>query len=163
MSGGKSTYILDKERQFRKKGGLRILVIKHAIATNPGFISTHWGGSIPATSMSDLLSINMDEWDIIFIDEAHWFSDIYEWVKSNMHRHHIRVFISGLIGDKRQYKFGNLADIMPLCSHVEWKSSICEVCGDDAPFSKCRIQSDDVDLPGGMDLYYTVCHWHLDL
>jgi thymidine kinase len=162
MTGGKSSYLFDKYRQYSRRTGIRMLVVKPIIDTRAdGSISTHWGGQIPALTAAALMAINVKEYDIILIDEAHWFPDLYQFIAANMDKIHARIYIAGLNGDKNQQKFGQVLDIIPFCSHIEWKPAICEKCGDIAGFSECRIQTSEINMPGGADLYYNSCSKHL--
>jgi thymidine kinase len=164
MTGGKSSFLFDKYRQYSKKEGICVLVVKPVKDTRtPNHISTYWGGRISARCVHKLCTLDVDQYDVIFLDEAHWFDDLFEFVASNMHHKNVRIFVCGLVGDKHQQKYGQICDIIPLCSHIEWKPAICDKCGNDCAFSKCRVDTDQLDTPGGTDIYYTVCDQHLDM
>jgi len=163
MTGGKSSFLFDKYRQYSKNKGTRILVAKPLKDTRtPEHISTHWGGKIDAICVRNLLDIDVYSYDVILLDEAHWFCDLHKFVQMNIHAKNIRLFVCGLIGDKYQQKYGQILDIIPLCSHIEWKPAICDICGNDCAFSKCKVDTEQIDLPGGTDIYYTVCDQHLN-
>lgn len=162
MFAGKTSYLETKHRQFSKKKENRILGVKPLKDTrnDVDHISTHNGYKIPAIRKEILCDINVEEYDVILIDEAQWFPDLYSFIESNMGKN-CRVYVAGLDGDIYQKKFGQVIDIIPFCSEKVPVVSVCDICGDPAPFSKRRGESSERDVPGGAELYYTVCSKHL--
>lgn len=162
MTGGKSTFLENKYRQYSKTPNMRILVVSHNwdSRASPGKLQTHAGLRIPAISMSSLCTINVDEYDVILIDEAQWFTDLPEFIERNYGKN-VRVYVAGLISDFKQRKFGAIADILHLVSDIKWFSAVCDVCGSDAGLTKRRGSDETRDIPGGTDKYYTVCAKHL--
>lgn len=170
MFAGKSTYLQTKYRQFSKNVNNRILVVKPLFDKRyeEHSICTHTGQKIPAIGMDDLSSIDYSKWDVILIDEAQWFNDLYSFIYNGFVNTYnieniksLRVYIAGLSGDKNQKKFGEVLDIIPMCSEIISLTSPCDVCGEMGSFTKCKIISDKRDLIGAEDLYYTVCNKHL--
>jgi thymidine kinase len=168
MFGGKSSRLYKLYLQYTRKKNphrqgekLRILVVKHKMDNrySVDHIVTHDGHKIPCTPMDNLLSIDVDQWDVIIIDEAQWFSDLYQFIESNF-RKNVRVHVAGLNGDKDQRNFGQVNMISPFCSEEHRHCGICIVCGDTAPFSKYRGESRERDNVGND--YYTVCYKHID-
>lgn len=162
MWAGKSTELCNLYRQYKKKN-TRILAMKHKKDTrySSEYICTHDGGKIPCITLDKLVGIEVGDYDVILIDEAQWFSDLYEFISMNFNTN-IRIHVAGLSGDKNQHNFGQVNMISPYCSKETIKYAICDICGDDAPFSKCKLSSPEIDKVGGSDEYYAVCHKHIN-
>lgn len=174
MFGGKSSELEKRYRQYiainkyaeaQGKQKMRILVTKPYIDTRDSnlHIVTHDGKKIPCIQMKNLMDINIDDYDVIIIDEAQWFPDLYQFVEKNFHKN-ARIHIAGLNGDKHQRNFGNgdINLISPFCSEETKHNGMCHFCGDPAPFTKYKGMSQELNIPGGDDEYYTVCAKHLD-
>ena len=71
--------------------------------------------------------------DAIFINEAQFFPDLYEFVVSNLEKNK-QIFLYGLDGDFQQNKMGQLLDLIPLCDTIIKLKSKC-ICGKDAIFT----------------------------
>lgn len=161
MGSGKSSYLYDKYRAY-KKSYSNILAITHSYDTRKdGSICTHTCMSIPAIKTKDLMSIDIGGYNVLLIDEAQFFPDLYEFISSQK-KNDIHIFVAGLNGDFNQHKFGQILDIIPMSSECIHRTSICDICGKNAPFTLKREEetNDQVD-PGGFDKYYTVCNDHI--
>lgn len=165
MFGGKSSTLERLYRQYKKKN-VSILSIKHSIDNrydSGNNIVTHDGKKMPCVCMKNLMDIDLSLWDVVIIDEAQWFEDLYDFISSNFNKFDTRIHIAGLNGDKHQKSFGDINRISPFCSEERVHYAMCAVCGDSAPFTKYRGDSDCRDIIGGDDDYYTVCHKHLHI
>jgi len=69
----------------------------------------------------------------IFINEAQFFPDLYEFVVSNLQKDKA-IYLYGLDGDFQQNKMGQLLDLVPLCDSIIKLKSKC-ICGKDAIFT----------------------------
>lgn len=69
----------------------------------------------------------------IFINEAQFFPDLYEFVVSNLQKEK-SIYLYGLDGDFQQNKMGQLLDLIPLCDEIIKLKSKC-ICGKDAIFT----------------------------
>ena len=65
------------------------------------------------------------------------------------------VYISGLDGDFKRKKFGNILDLIPISDEVIKLKSICK-CGNAASFSR-RISNEKEQISIGNDNYEPVC------
>lgn len=95
----------------------------------------------------------------IFIDEAQFFSDLYEFVKCSVERYHKHVVVIGLDGDSDRHNFGQIHKLIPLADDITKLKALCSLCSDGTPgiFSKKKIHSSDqVDI-GSTDKYIAVC------
>ena len=95
--------------------------------------------------------------EVILINEAQFFDDLYECVCSMLKKKK-KVYISGLDGDFERKKFGQVLDLIPLCDQVTKLKSLCSLCKNGAPgiFSK-RITSEKEQSIVGSDNYIPVC------
>lgn len=161
MGSGKSTYLYDKYRAHSKRGS-SILCITHTYDTrSDDSICTHSRLTIPAIKVSSLGPVDTSKHDVIIIDEAQFFPDLVSFIHEQKDKD-ISIYIAGLNGDFNQSKFGQLLDLIPLASECIHRTSVCDVCGYPAPFSKKKDASSDGQVdPGGFDKYYTACHKHL--
>jgi len=67
----------------------------------------------------------------IFINEAQFFPDLYEFVVKYLHKN---IYLYGLDGDFQQKKMGQILDLIPYCDNVVKLKSKC-TCGNDAIFT----------------------------
>jgi thymidine kinase len=112
----------------------------------------------------DLSNISTDAYDIIMIDEAHFFDDIVKFTKKLLeNKKHI--VIATLIADFKGNKFGKVLDLIPICDEIIKLESYCIECSkqkkiNKAVFSK-RItkNKESIDI-GGSDKYIAVCREH---
>jgi len=100
--------------------------------------------------------------EIIAIDEAQFFVDLKQFVEMCLILGK-SVILTGLDGDYRQKKFGEILDCIPMASDVVKLSALCMRCmdGTPGPFTKRTVDSDSVELVGGSDMYIAVCRKHL--
>lgn len=112
----------------------------------------------------DLSNISIDTYDIIMIDEGHFFDDIIKFTKKLLeNKKHI--IIATLIADFKGNKFGKVLDLIPICDEIIKLESYCIECSkqkkiNKAIFSK-RItkNKESIDI-GGSDKYIAVCREH---
>jgi thymidine kinase len=112
--------------------------------------------AIPTTNLFDVT--NLDKYDVIGIDEGQFFSDIVEFAEK-MADSGKRVIISALDGTFERKPFGKINELIPKCDTVDKLQAICMTkgCRNDAPFTKRIIDSDEVNIIGGSDIYMSVC------
>jgi len=99
----------------------------------------------------------------IFIEEAQFFQDLYEFVRIAVETHHKHVVVIGLDGDSNRDNFGHLHRLIPLADDITKLKALCSICKDGTPgiFSKKIIHSSksvnkQVDI-GSTDKYMAVC------
>ena len=164
MFSGKSTELLRKISTFRSIG-LSCLLINHSYdnRVNEQCISTHSNLKKEAIQTKYLMDIkNREEFfntDVIGIDEAQFFDDLYDFV-SYIHKcHNKTLIISGLDGDHLQKRFGQILDCIPLCDELVKLSALCMICknGNKASFSKRIVNSNEQILVGNEESYIAVC------
>ena len=163
MFSGKTTYLIDKYNEL-------IALNQHAIVINHSLdnrysnteVVAHDGKKIPCLNIKNLKDLYNDHEDIfsdenkyILINEAQFFDDIVEMVILLVEKYNKYVYISGLDGDFKRKKFGNILDLIPISDEVIKLKSICK-CGNAASFSR-RISNEKEQISIGNDNYEPVC------
>jgi thymidine kinase len=112
----------------------------------------------------ELSNITFESYDIIMIDEAHFFDDIIKFTKKLLdNKKH--VIIATLIADYKGNKFGKVLDLIPICDEVVRLESYCIECSKQKKINKAiyskRItkNKESIDI-GGSDKYIAVCREH---
>jgi thymidine kinase len=128
-------------------------------------------------STDDLSKAEVDKFDVIGIDEAQFFTGLYDFVKILVEDKKKRVLVTGLDGDSNRQKWGEILDLIPLSDSAEKLSATCEYCLQElkqinfkgnvdmikAPFTKRLVESKEQKLVGGKNEYVPVCRYHYDL
>lgn len=101
--------------------------------------------------------IKMRSAEVILINEAQFFDDLYETVV-DMLAEKKQVYISGLDGDFERKRFGKILDLVPLCDKITKLKSLCSLCknGSSAIFS-LRLTNEKEQTLIGSDNYIPVC------
>lgn len=98
--------------------------------------------------------------DVIGIDEAQFFEDLYDFCCSAADHDGKTVIVAGLDGDYLRRRFGSVLDIIPLADSVTKLTARCELCGQRAFFTLRKIQETKTEVIGGADVYMPVCRQH---
>tara|TARA_B000000557_G_scaffold165429_1_gene134415 strand:- start:100 stop:459 length:360 start_codon:yes stop_codon:yes gene_type:complete len=111
---------------------------------------------------NNLNELNYQDVDVIAIDEAQFFIGLKVFVEKAL-KHSKTVILTGLDGDYKQGKIGEILDCIPLADKVFKLSAMCMKCmdGTHGPFTKRIVNSDKVELVGGKEMYMAVCRKHL--
>jgi thymidine kinase len=114
-----------------------------------------------------LLDLNIDIYDVIIIDESHFFGDLVEFVHKCLLANK-SIIVAGLIADSNGQKFGHTLDLIPICTDIIRLKAYCTEC---AKHRICRIatyskrilplpnNNTSVDIGGG-EKYVPVCREH---
>lgn len=170
MYSGKSSSLIHRIRQYRVIGQT-VLVINHscnARYTDASFVSSHDKVTVDAVNSECLMpllgedAINIVEIDVICIEEAQFFEDLYEFVILCVERYGKHIIVSGLDGDFNRKPFRQVLDLIPLSDIVERRNALCITCKDGtlASFSKRIVNVADRVLVGSDDKYIPVCRYH---
>uniref|UniRef100_A0A9I9DXP7 thymidine kinase n=1 Tax=Cucumis melo TaxID=3656 RepID=A0A9I9DXP7_CUCME len=98
--------------------------------------------------------------DVIGIDEAQFFDDLYDFCCEAADIDGKTVIVAGLDGDYLRRNFGSVLDIIPLADSVTKLTARCEICGNRAFFTLRKTQEKETELIGGADVYMPVCRQH---
>ncbi|KAL8128873.1 hypothetical protein V2J09_018028 [Rumex salicifolius] len=168
MFAGKTTTLLYRI-QSEQRNGRNVAVIKSIKDTRYGLSSivTHDGHKYPCLPLADLSSFRAqfgsrayDELDVIGIDEAQFFGDLYEFCRKAADHDGKIVIVAGLDGDYLRKKFGSVLDIIPLADTVTKLTAQCELCGKRANFTLRKNEERQTELIGGAEVYMPVCRQH---
>lgn len=127
-------------------------------------IQSHNGKTFHAKKVSLLSELESDELfhkaEVIGIDEAQFFPDIIDFVKKWQGKK--TIYASGLDGTSEQEMF-DWVRIIAYADTVQKLHAYCTKCEGlvPAPFTKCKVQKNEIELVGGADIYYPVCRKHL--
>jgi thymidine kinase len=178
MFSGKTSYCLNKIALFVELN-LKVLYINidfddrsdlEFSTHNPIFNSIDFkkkdkiNENLTMIKVRDLSNITFESYDIIMIDEAHFFDDIIKFTKKLLdNKKH--VIIATLIADYKGNKFGKVLDLIPICDEVVRLESYCIECSKQKKINKAiyskRItkNKESIDI-GGSDKYIAVCREH---
>lgn len=109
---------------------------------------------------SSLFSAPRWQLDVIAIDEAQFFEDLYDFCSTIADRDGKIVIVAGLDGDYLRRSFGSVLDVIPLADTVTKLTARCELCGGKAFFTLRKTQETRTELIGGADIYMPVCRQH---
>lgn len=161
MFSGKSTELIRRVSRYTSIG-IPVLLINHINDTRTGnSVQTHSGTKVNAEKLTNLMeSVSSDiftESKVIAIDEAHFFSDLLEFVKYAEQRNKT-IIISGLDGDYKREPIGDILKIIPLCDDVVKLKALDmkDKNGSSAIFSKRIVTSDKQILIGAQESYIAV-------
>lgn len=161
MFSGKSTELLRRVNRYESIGK-NILLINHNNDIRTGNnVSTHTNYTKPATKTNSLLSlINTTEFlkaDVIGIDEAQFFTDLYQFI-IQIEKYNKIIIVAGLDGDYQRKPIGQILEIIPLCDSIVKLTALDMESKDGSLgiFTKRLISSSQQILVGSVDTYMAV-------
>lgn len=173
MFSGKTTYLLS---ELSKLSGIcaRILYInsaldvrsKSAFSTHNPFLQVN---EIPRNltmiKTANLMDVNISDYDIVAIDESQFFPDLLEFVSYALKSNKC-LLVAGLIADSNGKKFGQIVELVPICTDIVRLKAFCTECAKCGTFrvashSKRISASLDKHDIGGVDKYTPVCRAHI--
>lgn len=167
MFGGKTTMLINRVERFHyaKK---KCLLIKHSIDNRYNHLVKQNGivcnngveySTIKIITSGDLTSLSKEikNYDVIGVMESQFFDDLLivdEWANSGK-----IIICDGLSGDSNRDNFGKIPLLIPKCEKITKLNAVCINCGDDASFTKKKIQTENLSYidVGGIDKYIPVC------
>lgn len=162
MFSGKTTELIRRTNRAKSVGKKVLCVNSQKDTRCAKEVQTHDATRLSALKVTDLSDIleYIEEYDIITIDEFQFFNNPIPIVENLLDQGKM-VIISGLDGDFRQKRFGDILELVPQADRVDKLHALCYRCGGDAPFTK-RIISDSVqELIGASESYKACCRKHL--
>ncbi|KAG5416419.1 hypothetical protein IGI04_003986 [Brassica rapa subsp. trilocularis] len=168
MFSGKSTSLLRRIKS-EINAGRSVAMVKSSKDTRyaKDSVVTHDEIGFPCWALPDLMSfqdiLGQDAYaklDVIGIDEAQFFGDLYEFCCKVADDDGKTVIVAGLDGDYLRRSFGAVLDIIPLADSVTKLTARCEVCGHKAFFTLRKTRDTRTELIGGADVYMPVCRKH---
>ena len=107
------------------------------------------------STLMNLISL-AEKYDVIGIDEGQFFSQIVEFCQTMANKNKI-VLIAALDGTFERKPFGNIISLIPLAEKVLKLNAVCVYCANEAAFTKRIVESKQIQLIGGEEMYKPVC------
>ncbi|XP_057850481.1 thymidine kinase a [Cryptomeria japonica] len=168
MFAGKTTALIHR-MQTEIQMGRNVVLVKSNKDTRYGLSSvvSHDGAKMPCWAAGDLASFKAKlgeeayrKLDVIGIDEAQFFIDLYSFCQVAADRDAKTLIVAGLDGDYLRKSFGSALDLIPLADSVTKLQSRCEMCGRPASFTLRKTGERKTEVIGGADVYMPVCRQH---
>ncbi|BAT88996.1 hypothetical protein LR48_Vigan272s002000 [Vigna angularis] len=168
MFAGKTTALLRRIKS-ELNAARNVVMLKSSKDTRYAIDSvvTHDGIKFPCWALPNLLSFRekyghgaYQKLDVIGIDEAQFFEDLYEFCCKAADEDGKTVIVAGLDGDYLRRSFGSVLHIIPLADSVTKLTARCELCGKRAFFTLRKTEDQETELIGGADVYMPVCRLH---
>jgi thymidine kinase len=155
MFAGKTTELLRRVDRA-KLGRRRCIVIKFSRDTrySQDSVATHdmrTHIAIPCDSLLPHLPACL-ECDLIAIDEGQFFPDLVEFTE-RLTDHGKTVIIAGLDGTFQRKPFGPILELIAKSESILKLSAICTATGAEAAFSKRTVDSQELEVIGGAEIY----------
>jgi len=169
MKSGKTTKLIEIYKQYNYCN-IKVCVINHIydIRYSNCEVVSHDNLKIPCIMVDTIEQAYNDnnsfqDFQVILINEAQFFQDLYTYVLKMLNNNKI-IYISGLDGDYKKSKIGQIIDLIPHANNVSKIHSLCGICknGNKAIFSK-RITNQTEQVVIGVDNYIPVCRKCYDL
>ena len=169
MFSGKSTELLRRlvilgEASFKVAFVNSIVDTRSKISHNKVFVNDN---NLPfeAYKTEALFTIQKElmEYDVIGIDEAQFFTELFKFCVDMCEKYSKKIIISGLSSDFRRQKFGQIMELVPVCDTIVKLSSFCKTCSNvglfvPALFSKRIDKANNNSISiGAEDAYTPVC------
>ena len=169
MFAGKTSALLAQTRRY-KVINHKVFAITHASDTRytmSAAIVSHNRDSLQAHAVTSLSSVRDEpeykEAHVVVIEEAHFFGDLYDFVKSAVEEDGKHIICVGLNGDAERRPFGQILDLIPLADTVTKIDALCSLCKDiptPGIFTRRTVDEEAQILVGGSDKYEAVCRKH---
>lgn len=167
MYSGKSTELIRRLTLLHDLG-LKVLYVNSQLDDrSQTSFSTHNKtiGTLPFDNLktTDLERLDIDEYDVIGIDEAQFFGGLVKVVLQWVEKHNKIVLATGLNGDYKREKFGEILELIPYCDTITKLNSYCMNCRKNkhelkvALFTQRVTNSKETILIGGKEAYQPVC------
>jgi thymidine kinase len=179
MFSGKTTYLLSEIAKLAELN-YKLLYINidfddrstNIYSTHNPFFDNHVdfikresiNKNVNMIKLRKLTDVDYNLYDIIIVDEAHFFDDIISFTNNCLDNKKY-IIVAGLQADYKGNKFGKILDLIPICSDIKRLHAYCSECARDkicriAIYSKKITKSKkNIDI-GGSDKYIPVCREH---
>jgi thymidine kinase len=170
MFAGKSSAILQRVRRANIiQQNICIVTSSLDNRCDKNSIQTHDSEKIPANSLKNLNDILLfgeyHRAQLVIIEEAQFFPDLYTNVVKMVEVHKKDVIVVGLDGDSDRNPFGEILRLIPLADTITKLTALCKRCsleGKGVPglFSALIGKKDGQICVGGNDKYEALCRRH---
>lgn len=163
MFSGKTSELLKRINKYIISGK-KCIIIRHSMDnryTNSNKIVTHdkyfINCEVVSSSTLDNVEDKVEGYDIIGIEEGHFFKNIDEFSKKMTAKNKI-ILITALNGDYKQDIFLNVNSLIPIVNDIIFLTAICNTCYASASFTKRTTSDKDINIVGGIEMYQSVCN-----
>ena len=162
MFSGKTSELLRIAKRLESIN-LKVLLLNYNEDTRYSTtdMKTHDNNGLPCKFISHFDNLDYINYDIICINEAQFFPRLIMFCNKVLNENKT-LYVSGLDGDYKQEKFGEILDLIPLADTVTKLHAFCNICKDrtKAHFTKRLVTNKSQKLIG-TDIYIPVCRKHL--
>jgi thymidine kinase len=169
MFAGKSSTILQRVKRAEVIG-IKTFIVTSVIDTryntNTNLVKTHDKQMVDAVGLKDIKEITrfaaFHDAKLIIIEEAQFFSGLYDMVKNLVEVYKRDVIVVGLDGDSERKPFGEILELIPLADTITKLTALCKRCGDGTPalFTYSKWTKDTQVCVGDADIYEALCRKH---
>ena len=159
MFAQKTTELLHHARYYRFMEH-NVLIINHSSDTRYGksCIASHNNDSEKSISVEYLRDVNIQNYQVIIIDEAQFFSDLFTYVTLWADTLDVKIIVAGLSGNSNREPFGDMLRLIPHADEIQQLYAKCSLCKSKAIYSK--FIGDGNPSIGGSESYIPVCRSH---
>lgn len=169
MFSGKTTE-LHRRLNICVEADYKVMYINSVLDTRDGVLSTHNTTLKNTEKINYMKTSNLLDLfpqcllaDVIGVDEAQFFPDLFLFCRLLCEDHHKKIIVSGLNGDFQRKPFGQINDLITICDTVTKLNAFCYSCRKSynrmtpALFSKRICDTEQTVLVGGAMMYIPVC------
>ena len=170
MFSGKTTELIKRIRTANILFKNDIMIINHKNDDRysmKSYVCSHDKEAIDAIPVLELTPLlfttEFQDAKAIFIDEAQFFDDLYEFVMEALNTNKW-IVVCGLDGDFQRKPFGEILNLIPLADSLCKLSALCTKCCDGTPaiFSQRKSIVQGRVLIGSENDYEPVCRTHYE-
>jgi thymidine kinase len=160
MFSGKTSYLIEQYHIHFMSS--RLLVINHKSDnryTTKSEMVSHNNISIPCTLISSFseLTLDMNHYDRILINEGQLFPDLYEFVMKQVYENKKYIYIAGLDGDYKRNPIGQIHQLISHADSILKLQGKCAICNKKPSIFTLRITDNKEQILIGTDQYKPVC------
>ena len=168
MYSGKTTEFM-RQIMMYKTLSKKIIILTHSKDnrySHSGNISTHNREMMDAVATTSLMDIvaktEYNEAQVVFIEEAQFFPDLFDFTTMAANQDNKIVVVCGLDGDFQLNPFEQVLRLVTHSESVKKLNALCKKCGDGTPacFSKRIVTSQERELVGSDGVYEALCRKH---
>jgi thymidine kinase len=168
MYSGKTTEFMRRIMMY-KTLSKKTIILTHSNDnrySQSGNISTHnreMMDAVATTSLMDAVdTATYKEAQVVFIEEAQFFPDLFDFTIMAANQDNKTVVVCGLDGDFQLKGFEQVLRLITHAESVKKLNALCKKCGDgtEACFSKRIVTSQERELVGSDGVYEALCRKH---
>lgn len=166
MFSGKTSELIRRLSRYKHgKHKKKICYIKPKYDTRDDGLKTHSGVKQKVDFVVEILKnlkTKLDEYQVIGIDEGHFFkskNDLIEFCCFMANKRGKIVIVAGLDADYKKNAFNEICSLIPKCERVDKLDSVCDFCSESASFSMKYTKNgkNEKYKIGGSETYKPVC------